>query len=328
MSRADADPFAGVVGHERALDFLRGVLATRRVPTGFLFHGDSGRGKNLVARRFLARVFGDPECRLENHPDLDLVSVPEGKTQIPIDRLRQLREWFSRAPFEAEHRAALVDEAHLMTVEAQNSLLKLLEEPPRHGLLVLVTSEPSALLETIHSRLQRVHFGPVGGPEAEALVARESGADAERSRAALALAQGSPGRAIELLRESGEGDPLEEVAALLDPRRPPFAFAESFFAPGHRRAPAAAREAALDAVDLATEAVGTALAETAAGREPSALPALARRSPEFYERVLECLFGARRRILGNVAPRLVLEALKIELGREMKRFPAARAEEA
>ena len=237
---SDSDAFPGVVGHERPRAFLEGVLRTGRIPTGFLFHGPAGRGKRLVAEHCLRRLLKDPSCRLENHPDFDLVAAPEGKTLIPIERLRDLREWFSRRPFQADRRVALFEEAHRMTVEAQNSLLKLLEEPPRGGHLILVASEPSGLLETIHSRLQRIYFGPLQGDEAAALVARGANVPMEVAGECLMLAQGSPGLAMELARAavSGEAGPLDEVAALLDPRAVPFETAERFFAPSYRRGPA------------------------------------------------------------------------------------------
>jgi DNA polymerase III, delta subunit len=320
VNASGAEIFAGVVGHERPRAFLEGVLRTRRVPTGFLFHGPAGRGKRLIAQHFMRQLLGDPACRLENHPDFDLVTAPEGKALIPIERLRDLREWFSRKPFQADRRVALVDEAQRMTVEAQNSLLKLLEEPPQGGHLILVAAEPAGLLETIHSRLQRIYFGPLRGEAAVALVAREAGVDPALAAQCLALAQGSPGLAMELARDGmGESGPLEEVAALLDPRRAPFETAERFFAPGHRRAPAAAREALLALFDLAVEAIGDGAVAEARGEEPRhAVPVAARES------ILNQIFESRRRVMGNVAPRLVLESLKIEIARAHAAARAAR----
>lgn len=313
MTSPGAPRFPGVVGHERPRSFLEGVLRTGRIPTGFLFHGPAGRGKRLVAEHFMRHLLEDPACRLENHPDFEFVTAPEGKAQIPIERLRVLREWFSRAPFQADRRVALFDEAHRMTVEAQNSLLKLLEEPPRGGHLILVASEPAKLLETIHSRLQRIYFGPLQGEDAVSLVARGAEVATEVARRCLGLAQGSPGLAMELAREAavGDGGPLEDVAMLLDPRQAPFETAERFFAPAHRRGNAG-REALLELLDLAVQAVGDgALAEVRGetGNARGNVPTAAR------ETILEAIFEARRRVLGNVAPRLLLESLKIEIAR-------------
>ena len=144
-----------------------------------------------------------------------------------------------------------------------------------------------------------------------ALVGREAGVDSEFAAHCLALAQGSPGLAMELARDGmGEEGPLDEVAALLDPRRAPFETAEPFFAPGHRRAAAAAREALLALFDLAVEAIGEgAVAEARGDVARNPIPASAR------EHILGHIFESRRRVMGNVAPRLVLEALKIEIAR-------------
>lgn len=316
MSAGD-DPFTGVVGHARALAFLRAVLRSGRVPTGFLFHGAAGRGKRRVARAFLGALF-DGASSLENDPDVELVTVEEGKQRISIDRLRELRQWFSRAPFRGDRRAALIDDAHLMTPEAQNSLLKLLEEPPRHGLLVLVTPEPGALLETVHSRLQSLYFGPVSGPDAVKLVAAGSSLPPAEIEAALDLAQGSPGEAMALLGDAATQEALAMAPVLLAPRPGPFAFAEELFSASGMRTLAVARERCRLLIETAitfTERRLVALHGLGGREETLVAPDLEAFAPEDLEEVLEELFLAQRRIAANVAPRLAIEALKIALAR-------------
>ncbi len=195
------------VGHEREKEFLKKSHLLKKIPSALAFIGKEGIGKKLLALEFARGLlcerdepFGCNECkscRLVNvfigkvrqgeeedfrflykdesgkerfaylvgdHPDLVLV-VPDGN-QIKIDQIRQLQEFVGLKPT-GRRKVVLIDEAGKMNQQAQNALLKTLEEPPPDTHFVLIAERRGELLPTILSRCQVVSFGKLKPPEVE-----------------------------------------------------------------------------------------------------------------------------------------------------------------
>ena len=191
-----------------------------RLHHAWLLCGPEGSGKATFAFRAARRLLGaapdpsrgplgtspdDPVARLvtaRSHPDLLVLerAVEGGKTKksISVDQARELPEFFSKSPSQARYRVAIIDAADDLNLNAANALLKVLEEPPERGVLLLVTHAPGRLLATIRSRCRRLAF-PVWPQHAlEELVRdRTGGSSAEAARIA-GMAGGSPGRALAL----------------------------------------------------------------------------------------------------------------------------------
>ena len=189
------------------------MAASQRVPHALLFVGPPGIGKKKTAFAFLQALncerelgegCGSCRCceRIERltHPDVLLVS-PDGGA-IKIGQVREVISTLSLRPLEARWRAVVVDGAELMTKEAANAFLKTLEEPPPQVVIILVASRLDALPLTVSSRCQIVKFSPLRDEEVEEVLGRLGVED----RGLVALAEGSPGRALELgeSREMGE----------------------------------------------------------------------------------------------------------------------------
>jgi DNA polymerase-3 subunit delta' len=200
--------FADVRGQDRAREFLRAALARDRLPHALLFAGMDGIGKRCLALAFVARLQCEHDgedacgecasCRqigAGSHPDVQAVSVAPGKKEIGIDRIRDLKRFMQLRPIRGKMKVALIDEAHLLTIPAQNALLKVLEEPPGRSLLLLVSSNPDALLATVRSRCQRLQFAPLPTDTVVEILTAVSDIDAESARELAVLAEGSPGRA-------------------------------------------------------------------------------------------------------------------------------------
>jgi len=200
--------FTDVRGHERAREFLRAALAHDRLPHALLFAGADGIGKRSLALAFVARLQCEHDgadacgacasCRqiaAASHPDVQLISVTAGKKEIGIDRVRDLKRFMQLQPMRDKAKVAIIDEAHLLTISAQNALLKVLEEPPPRSLLLLVSSNPEALLATVRSRCQRLQFAPLSTETVVEILAAASDIDAAGARELAVLAEGSPGRA-------------------------------------------------------------------------------------------------------------------------------------
>jgi DNA polymerase-3 subunit delta' len=177
----------------------------------YLFYGPRGAGKRAVARAFAAEILAsssaDPaEARrralLDPSPHPDLVWLaPKGAQHM----IEEIRERVIRAaayrPFEGGKRVFVIEEAEALRDESQNALLKTLEEPPAYVHVILLSSEPEALLETVASRCQLVNFSPL---PTEAVAAALAGHGSEDEIAAAArLAAGNVELARFLLEEGG-----------------------------------------------------------------------------------------------------------------------------
>lgn len=198
-----------VIGQRRLLGRLGTHALRGDVAHAYGLFGPRSIGKRTVALR-LAQTLqceradapgGCGAClacrKIERglHPDVRIFTRPADKTVITIEQMREVREDLALRPLEGRVRVVIVDDAAELHTHAQDALLKTLEEPPAHAVLLLLTTTPSALHETIRSRVQPLHFRLVPtGEIAEGLTARGV-PDAPRHAAAAA---GRPGLAITL----------------------------------------------------------------------------------------------------------------------------------
>lgn len=207
-------PLDQVVGHRRMVSLLSRAVARSTLPPALLFAGPAGIGKKRVALALAQAInclepasrdgierdgCGNcPGCRRIArgvHPDVVLL-VPGDSGSIKIDTVRDVIADAGRRPFEARRRVVIIDEADALVEQAQNALLKTLEEPPPSSIFVLVSSLPDSLLTTVRSRCPRMRFGPLSpGEVAEVLVRDHKYSEAE-ARAAAVDAEGSVGRAL------------------------------------------------------------------------------------------------------------------------------------
>ena len=195
-----------------AQDWLDRVRSGR-VPHAVMLAGPVGVGKRAAARWIARRTLGDdsvpvPEYGedLPEHPDLRWVTIPEDKTAIGIDQIRELVAELSLTSYEGGGKVAVIEPANAMTVSAANSLLKTLEEPAGDALLVLVVDRVGKLPATIFSRCQRIDMAPPGQAASLAWLDRLQPGAAWRE--ALHAAGGAPLAAIRALEE------LESTAVL------------------------------------------------------------------------------------------------------------------
>ncbi|WP_425059633.1 hypothetical protein SCACP_02250 [Sporomusa carbonis] len=202
-----------LIGHKDVVKILQAMLASGKVPHALLFIGAAGIGKSLVARLLAAGLLcGNSSakpcghcqaCLMYSHgahPDFTLV-CPDGAS-IKIDQIRALKQFAALAPSVSSGRVCIIEDAEFMTVQAANSLLKLLEEPPPGFVFILVAGTAQPLLPTILSRCRKIQFQPLPPTIlAEALVSK--GYAAESAVVAAKLSGGRMGKALGLLAPDG-----------------------------------------------------------------------------------------------------------------------------
>lgn len=199
---------SSLLGHERNLELLRRYVIENRPAHAFLFSGRQGIGKKKVALEFARMINCDDfnehnqpmlcnTCRrimTGSHPDVHvLMPVKNG---IRVDAIRSVISFLKYPPIEANFRLVIIDDAHLMNRSAQNALLKTLEEPPPNRIIILISSQPSSLLQTVRSRLRRIDFGPLNDDDLRTLLAEHKNLSEDEAQTALAMASGSIERAL------------------------------------------------------------------------------------------------------------------------------------
>ena len=140
---------------------------------------------------------------------------PKLKDSISIDAVREIKNFLWQKPNVSARRTLILDEAELLTTEAQNALLKVTEEPPASSLLLVVTSDLESMMSTIKSRLQGVYFGPVAEAEIAAWLAEEKRITAVKAAPIAKKALGKPGLAWRLLHDTEFAETLELAAKFL-----------------------------------------------------------------------------------------------------------------
>ncbi|MCH7735107.1 MAG: DNA polymerase III subunit gamma/tau, partial [Chloroflexi bacterium] len=161
--------FGDLIGQDHITQTLRRAVAENRTSHAYLFTGPRGTGKTSTAR-ILAKALnctnpndGEPDDQCDNcvavveGRNLDVIEI-DAASNRGIDDIRDLREKIQFTPGTGQYKVYIIDEVHMLTAPAFNALLKTLEEPPPHAILVLATTEPGKVPATIISRCQRYDF--------------------------------------------------------------------------------------------------------------------------------------------------------------------------
>ncbi|HET6514201.1 MAG TPA: DNA polymerase III subunit delta' [Thermodesulfovibrionales bacterium] len=178
-----------VIGQDRAVSILLGTLERGRIPSAYLFDGESGIGKRFTALNLAKAInclknseglFATPAnvkggslkdvdacdvcsaCKkidAGTYPDLVIVAPEKG--EIRVDEIRSVEDALSFKPYEGKKKVVIIDDADTMNQSAANAFLKTLEEPPEDSLLILIASNPGRMPETIRSRCSNVKFTPL-----------------------------------------------------------------------------------------------------------------------------------------------------------------------
>lgn len=184
-----------IIGHQKQWQFLKKSVELGKISHAYLFSGQERLGKKRIALEFVKLING--ENFDIGHPDLILIESEKGGIQIA--RIRELIQKLSLKPYSALFKVAIIDQAHLMTKEAQHSFLKTLEEPKGKTLLILITEAPKRLLATIPSRCEVIKFSPVKEVEIKSYL-KENLSDKNWEEASK-FCLGRPGEAVDFISD-------------------------------------------------------------------------------------------------------------------------------
>ncbi len=214
-----------VIGQSSLKSLLSGSIASDRLSHAYIFEGDSGMGKKTLARAFARQLVCESKtacgtcqhCRLAisgNHPDIITVLPTDGKQTISVDSIRALYETVMIKPYSADKKIIIIPDAEKMGIQAQNALLKMLEEPPSYIVFILLTSNSNFFLETVLSRCIKLSFQPYTESEIRSVLAAHGISDAPDS--VISFADGNCGKALSLVSGGSFLSLRKDLAGLFD----------------------------------------------------------------------------------------------------------------
>ena len=160
--------FENIIGNEKVKELLNKTISSNNILHSYLFLGIEGIGKSLFAKEFAKMILCQEEKRAcnkcksciefenGNNPDFAIIEAEE--KNIKIEQIRYIEQKISEKPITSNRKVYIINNSDTMTKEAQNCLLKTLEEPPEYATIILISSNENKLLNTIRSRCIKINF--------------------------------------------------------------------------------------------------------------------------------------------------------------------------
>lgn len=217
--------FENIIGNETIKNILEENIKRNHITHSYLMVGIQGIGKKMIAKEYAKAILclnEDKPCNdcksciefnTDNNPDF-LCVEPEGNS-IKIEQVRKLQKQIQEKPVVSNRKVYIIDDADLMTKEAQNCLLKTLEEPPEFASIILIGTNENSFLTTIKSRCMILHFNRLEDVEVKKYL--EQNYDEKNiTQGMLDIASGSIGRAINLKDKQEQYEKIEQLINSLD----------------------------------------------------------------------------------------------------------------
>jgi len=203
--------FDNIIGQDFAKKYLTNSIKKNKINHAYMFEGIDGIGKRTFSQE-LSKILLDTE-NLESSPDYINI-YPDEKNSIKIAQIRKLLTDIIVKPHK-QYKIYIINQAETMTRDAQNALLKTLEEPPEYAIIILITSNKEALLDTIKSRCEIIKFLPISIAELNNYLVNQ-GIDQNRAQLLSTFARGSIEKAIELSESADFAIMRDEIQTYIE----------------------------------------------------------------------------------------------------------------
>ncbi len=203
--------FSNIIGHETIIEYFRNAISMDKVSHAYILNGEDKSGKLMLAEAFAAALQCEEKgmepcgnCRSckqaagRNQPDILYVSHEKPNTISVDDVRKQINDDIALKPYSSKFKIYIVDEAEKMNVQAQNALLKTMEEPPSYAVILLLTVNADSFLPTILSRCVRLDLKPVSDEKIRKYLIEQKQVSKDQADICVAFAQGNVGKAIRL----------------------------------------------------------------------------------------------------------------------------------
>ena len=185
--------FSDIIGNDKLKKELIHSVEINKTSHSYLFIGTEGIGKKLIAEEFAKMLLAVKDT--ENSPDFSIIE-PDGNS-IKIEQIREFQKKVSEKPIISNRKVYIINDSDKMTVEAQNCLLKTLEEPPEFVTIILIGSNENSFLSTIKSRCMILHFEKISDEQIQKYL-QDNHQTEINSKIMLEACQGSIGKALEI----------------------------------------------------------------------------------------------------------------------------------
>ncbi len=218
--------FNNIIGNSKVKGILTKSLDNKTILHSYMFVGEQGVGKNIFAKQFAKKIlcenYNGNECNQckscvefdsNNNPDFAEIE-PDGKV-IRIEQIREMQIKVVEKPINSDKKIYIINDADLMTKEAQNCLLKTLEEPPDYIVIILVVSNESRILATIKSRCMRIIFEKISDDDIKKYLTNNCGLESISSNI-LRMCDGSIGKCLSVANKIEDYNQLEKIFLNID----------------------------------------------------------------------------------------------------------------
>ncbi len=221
--------FKDIIGQQQVKNHLQSAIKQNNISHAYIIYGEKGSGKrtlsDAIAQTIQCENRNDNmdaceickscmQAKSHNHPDIKYIT--HEKASISVDDIRiQLNNDISIKPYSSNYKIYIIPDSNKMTEQAQNALLKTIEEPPAYAVIILITDNISGLLPTIQSRCVTLNLKPLSNNEIAGYLTTHLKLEPERAQIAAGFCQGNMGKAIRFASSADFQEMKEEILSLL-----------------------------------------------------------------------------------------------------------------
>lgn len=206
--------FNKIIGHIDVIEYFKRTIKSKNISHSYLLEGGHGIGKRLLAKTFAKTLFCEKEgvtepCHkctsclmMETGNNPDYFEVISTKASIGVDDIReQVVEKMEIKPYRSRYKIFIIPEADRMTIQAQNALLKTIEEPPNYGIVILLAENPGKIISTVHSRCARIRVLPLSIYSLEQYIESQYDLNEQQTSLYANFSNGSIGQAKHMIED-------------------------------------------------------------------------------------------------------------------------------